>query len=142
MSIPRVWRPLGALTAATWSIRMLGHTTRFKALVTHDGVFDRHLAEAGATEELWFPLWEFKGMPWENPEMYAKWSPSHFVKDFKTPTLVFHGELDYRVPVDQGLQLFSALQMQKVPSKLVLFPDEGALGSSSPRTACCGTTSS
>jgi len=103
---------------------MLGHTTRFKALVTHDGVFDLR-SEAGATEELWFPQWEFKGMPWDNPEMYAKWSPSHFVKDFKTPTLVFHGELDYRVPVDQGLQLFTALQMQKVPSKLVLFPDEG-----------------
>jgi len=103
---------------------MLGHTTRFKAMVSHDGVFDLR-SMAGATEELWFPLWEFKGMPWENPEMYAKWSPSHFVKDFKTPTLVFHGELDYRVPVDQGLQLFTSLQMQKVPSKLVLFPDEG-----------------
>jgi dipeptidyl aminopeptidase/acylaminoacyl peptidase len=103
---------------------MLGHTTRFKALVTHDGVFDLR-SEAGATEELWFPQWEFRGMPWDNPEMYTKWSPSHFVKDFKTPTLVFHGELDYRVPVDQGLQLFTALQMQKVPSKLVLFPDEG-----------------
>jgi dipeptidyl aminopeptidase/acylaminoacyl peptidase len=103
---------------------LLGHTTRFKAMVSHDGVFDLR-SIAGATEELWFPLWEFKGMPWDNPEMYEKWSPSYFVKDFKTPTLVFHGELDYRVPVDQGLQLFTALQMQKVPSKIVLFPDEG-----------------
>jgi dipeptidyl aminopeptidase/acylaminoacyl peptidase len=103
---------------------MLGHTTRFKAMVSHDGVFDLR-SMAGATEELWFPLWEFKGMPWENPEMYEKWSPSYFVKDFKTPTLVFHGELDYRVPVDQGMQLFTSLQMQKVPSKIVLFPDEG-----------------
>jgi len=103
---------------------MLGHTTRFKAMVSHDGVFDLR-SMAGATEELWFPLWEFKGMPWDNPEMYEKWSPSYFVKDFKTPTLVFHGELDYRVPVDQGLQLFTSLQMQKVPSKIVLFPDEG-----------------
>lgn len=103
---------------------MLGHTTRFKAMVSHDGVFDLR-SMAGATEELWFPLWEFKGMPWENPEMYEKWSPSYFVKDFKTPTLVFHGEKDYRVPLDQGLQLFTALQMQKVPSKMVLFPDEG-----------------
>ncbi len=103
---------------------MLGHTTRFKAMVSHDGVFDLR-SMAGATEELWFPLWEFKGMPWDNPDLYAKWSPSFFVKEFKTPTLVFHGELDYRVPVDQGQQLFTALQMQKVPSKLVLFPDEG-----------------
>jgi dipeptidyl aminopeptidase/acylaminoacyl peptidase len=103
---------------------MLGHTTRFKAMVSHDGVFDLR-SMAGATEELWFPLWEFKGMPWDNPEMYEKWSPSYFVKDFKTPTLVFHGELDYRVPLDQGLQLFTSLQMQKVPSKIVLFPDEG-----------------
>jgi dipeptidyl aminopeptidase/acylaminoacyl peptidase len=103
---------------------MLGHTTRFKAMVSHDGVFDLR-SMAGATEELWFPLWEFKGMPWENPDMYAKWSPSYFVKDFKTPTLVFHGQLDYRVPLDQGLQLYTSLQMQKVPSKLVVFPDEG-----------------
>ncbi|MGD1092533.1 MAG: S9 family peptidase [Bryobacteraceae bacterium] len=103
---------------------MLGHTTRFKAMVTHDGVFDLR-SEAGATEELWFPMWEFRGMPWDNPDMYAKWSPSNYVRDFKTPTLIFHGELDYRVPVEQGLQLFTALQMQKVPSKMVLFPDEG-----------------
>ena len=103
---------------------MLGHTTRFKAMVSHDGVFDLR-SMAGATEELWFPIWEFKGMPWDNPEMYAKWSPSYFVKDFKTPTLVIHGDLDYRVPLAQGLQLFTALQMQKVPSKLLVFPDEG-----------------
>jgi dipeptidyl aminopeptidase/acylaminoacyl peptidase len=103
---------------------MLGHTDRFKAFVSHDGVFDLR-SMAGATEELWFPLWEFKGMPWQNPELYAKWSPSYFVENFKTPTLVVHGELDYRVPLDQGLQLFTSLQMQKVPSKLLLFPDEG-----------------
>jgi dipeptidyl aminopeptidase/acylaminoacyl peptidase len=103
---------------------LLGHTTRFKALVTHAGVFDL-ASEARETEELWFPLWEFRGMPNDNPDVYAAWSPSSFVKQFKTPTLVFHGELDYRVPVGQGLQLFTALQLQKVPSKLVLFPDEG-----------------
>ncbi|HTD44924.1 MAG TPA: S9 family peptidase, partial [Bryobacteraceae bacterium] len=103
---------------------LLGHTRRFKALVTHAGVFDL-ASEARETEELWFPLWEFRGMPNDNPEVYAAWSPSSFVKEFKTPTLVFHGELDYRVPVGQGLQLFTALQLQKVPSKLVLFPDEG-----------------
>jgi dipeptidyl aminopeptidase/acylaminoacyl peptidase len=103
---------------------MLGHTNRFKAMVSHDGVFDLK-SMAPSTEELWFPIWEFKGMPWDNPEMYARWSPSNFVKDFKTPTLVVHGELDYRVPLEQGMQLFTALQLQKVPSKLLVFPDEG-----------------
>lgn len=103
---------------------LLGHTTRFKAFVSHAGVFDLR-SMAGETEELWFVNWEFKGMPWDNPDTYAKWSPSYFVRDFKTPTLVIHGELDYRVPVGQGMQLFTALQSQKVPSKMVLFPDEG-----------------
>ncbi len=103
---------------------IMGHTNRFKALVSHAGVFDLR-SKAGETEELWFPIWEFGGMPWDNPEMYARWSPSHFVKEFKTPTLVIHGEQDYRVSAGQGLQLFTALQMQKVPSKLLLYPDEG-----------------
>ena len=103
---------------------MLGHTMRFKAMVSHAGVFDLR-SMAGATEELWFPLWEFRGTPWDNPDLYAKWSPSYFVKDFKTPTLVIGGELDYRVPLSQDLQLFTALQLQKVPSKLIVFPDEG-----------------
>jgi dipeptidyl aminopeptidase/acylaminoacyl peptidase len=82
-------------------------------------------SEFGATEELWFPLWEFGGAPWDKPEEYAKWSPSNYVKEFRTPTLVSVGELDFRVPYTQGLQLFTGLQMQKVPSKLVVFPDEG-----------------
>jgi dipeptidyl aminopeptidase/acylaminoacyl peptidase len=103
---------------------ILGHTQRFKALVSHAGVYDLR-SMFGETEELWFPLWEFSGAPWDNPEMYARWSPSHFAKEFRTPTLVTHGELDYRVPYGQGLQLFTALQLQKVPSKLLLFPDEG-----------------
>lgn len=103
---------------------ILGHTDRFKALVSHAGVFDAR-SEAGETEELWFPKWEFKGMPWENQETYDRWSPSHFVKSFKTPTLVIHGELDYRVVTGQGMHLFTALQSMNVPSKLLLFPDEG-----------------
>lgn len=103
---------------------MLGHTTQFKALVSHDGVFDLR-SMAASTEELWFPMWEFKGMPWDNPDLYAKFSPSYFVKDFKTPTLVIHGEQDYRVPLAQGLQLFTALQLQHVPSKFLEFPSEG-----------------
>ncbi|MGB9610478.1 MAG: prolyl oligopeptidase family serine peptidase, partial [Bryobacteraceae bacterium] len=103
---------------------ILGHTDRFRALVSHAGVYDLY-SMGGETEELWFPLWEFRGLPWENPEMYDRWSPSRYAANFRTPTLVIHGELDYRVPYGQGLQLFTALQMKKVPSKLVLFPDEG-----------------
>jgi dipeptidyl aminopeptidase/acylaminoacyl peptidase len=103
---------------------LLGHTTRFKTLVSHAGVYDLR-SEFGATEEIWFPLWEYGGAPWEKPEVYEKWSPSNFAANFKTPTLVIHGELDFRVPYTQGLQLFTALQLQKVPSKLLVFPDEG-----------------
>ena len=107
---------------------ILGHNddprVKFKTLVTHAGVFNLE-SMYGATEELWFPEWEFKGTPWEAPELYAKWSPHRFAKNFKTPTLVTHGELDFRVPLDQGLQLFTYLQRQGVESKLVVFPDEG-----------------
>ncbi|MBZ5584559.1 MAG: S9 family peptidase [Acidobacteriia bacterium] len=103
---------------------ILGHTQRFKALISHAGVYDLP-SELGATEELWFPLWEMGGTPWDKPEEYRKWSPSTYVKDFHTPTLVINGELDFRVPYTQGLQLFTALQMQKVPSKLLIYPDEG-----------------
>jgi dipeptidyl aminopeptidase/acylaminoacyl peptidase len=106
---------------ANW---VLGHTNRFKALVSHAGVFDLR-SESGETEELWFPIWEFGGMPWNAFDTYARWSPSYFAKEFRTPTLVIHGEQDFRVPYGQGLHLFSALQLQKVPSKLLLYPDEG-----------------
>ncbi|HEX5083241.1 MAG TPA: S9 family peptidase, partial [Blastocatellia bacterium] len=102
---------------------ILGHTDRFKALVSHAGVYN--LTSMYATEELWFTDWEFKGTPWDNPELYAKWSPHLSAKNFKTPTLVVHGELDYRVPVGEGLQLFSTLQRKGVPSKLLYYPDEG-----------------
>lgn len=102
---------------------ILGHTDRFKALVSHAGVYN--LTSMYATEELWFADWEFKGTPWDNPELYTKWSPHLSAKNFKTPTLVVHGELDYRVPVGEGLQLFSTLQRKGVPSKLLYYPDEG-----------------
>jgi dipeptidyl aminopeptidase/acylaminoacyl peptidase len=103
---------------------ILGNTNRFKALISHAGVYDLE-SMFGETEELFFVEWEFKGAPWKNPEMYRRWSPSKLAANFRTPTLVIHGERDYRVPVGQGLQLFTALQMQKVPSRLLLFPDEG-----------------
>ncbi|GAC1446423.1 MAG: hypothetical protein NVSMB56_04950 [Pyrinomonadaceae bacterium] len=101
---------------------IMGHTDRFKAFVTHAGIFNTE--SMYATEELWFQEWEFKGKPWES-DLYAKWSPHRFAKNFKTPTLVVHGELDYRVPVGEGIQLFSTLQRRGVPSKFLYFPDEG-----------------
>jgi dipeptidyl aminopeptidase/acylaminoacyl peptidase len=101
-----------------------GHTQRFKALISHAGVYDL-TSEFGATEELWFPIWEMGGTPWEKPEVYSKQSPATYAADFHTPMLVITGEQDFRVPYTQSLQLFTALQLQKVPSKLVVFPDEG-----------------
>ena len=107
---------------------LLGHNNdprfKIKAFVSHAGVYNLE-SMAGATEELWFVNWEFKGMPWENPTNYQRWSPNKFVRNFNTPTLVTCGELDFRVPMDQSLQLYTALQLRGVPSKLIVFPDEG-----------------
>jgi dipeptidyl aminopeptidase/acylaminoacyl peptidase len=102
---------------------IVGHTDRFRALVTHSGVFDL-ISMYGSTEELFFPEWDLQGTYWTNPEMYARWNPRIFVEDFATPTLILHGARDYRVPLEQGLALFTALQRQGVPSRLVVFPDE------------------
>lgn len=101
-----------------------GHTTRFKVMVSHAGVYDQR-SMYGETEELWFPEWEFKGLPWEKPELFEKWSPSNFVQNIQTPMLIVHGELDFRVPIGQGLQIFTTLQRRGVPSKFLYFPDEG-----------------
>ena len=103
---------------------MNGHSNRFKAIVSHGGVFDLP-SWARETEEQWFPLWEFKGTPADNPELYTRFSPSTYARAMKTPTLVIHGELDFRDVTGQGLQLFTVLQQEKVPSKLLIFPDEG-----------------
>jgi dipeptidyl aminopeptidase/acylaminoacyl peptidase len=101
-----------------------GHSDRFKALISHAGVFDL-TSKYGTTEELWFPEWEFGGPPWQEPERYRAQSPSQFVRQFQTPTLVIHGALDFRVPDAQGLGMFTALQRQGVPSRYLFFPDEG-----------------
>jgi len=106
---------------ANW---VLGHTDRFKCIVSHDGVFNTESAY-GTTEELWFTEWEFKGPLWKNRELYRKWSPHLFADKFKTPTLVVHGQLDFRLDVSEGFQLFTTLQRLKVPSKMLYFPDEG-----------------
>lgn len=103
---------------------LLGHTTRFKCLVAHDGMFNT-VSAFGTTEELWFNTWEFKGTPWTNPKTYEKWSPNLSATKFRTPTLVVHSQLDYRLDVSEGFQLFTTLQLLKVPSKMLYFPDEG-----------------
>ncbi len=103
---------------------ILGHTDRFKCLVSHDGMFNAESAW-GTTEELWFNNWEFKGTPYDNRASYEKWSPHQYAKNFKTPTLVIHGQKDYRLDVSEGFQLFTTLQMEGVPSKMLYFPDEG-----------------
>ena len=102
------------------------HTDRFKAIVSHAGVYDKN--SMFATEELWFEEHDMQGTPWSAPENYKKWSPSTYAAElgkYKTPTLVVCGEKDYRVPYTQSLEFFTALQRQGVPSKLLVFPDEG-----------------
>jgi dipeptidyl aminopeptidase/acylaminoacyl peptidase len=103
---------------------ILGHTHRFRCIVTHDGMFNPESAY-GTTDELWFNEWEFKGTPWTNREMYRRWSPMLAETNFKTPTLVVHSQLDYRLDVSEGYQLFTTLQRLGVPSKMLYFPDEG-----------------
>lgn len=112
-----------------------GHTDRFKALVTHCGVFDCKLfffknlfcvaiAMYFTTEELFFNEWEFKGTPWQNPTLYDKFNPRAHVHKWKTPTLVIHGSMDFRVPISEGLGVFTALQRRSIPSKFVHFSTE------------------
>lgn len=100
-----------------------GDVNPFQCLVSHDGVYDQ-VSMWGATEELWFPEWEFNGKPWEKGSLYQKWNPANRAGNFKTPMLIVHGEHDFRVPYTQGLQIFSALQRQGVKSRLLFFPDE------------------
>jgi dipeptidyl aminopeptidase/acylaminoacyl peptidase len=115
---------LGASYGGYMANWLLGHTDRFKCIVSHDGVFNTESAY-GTTEELWFNEWEFQGPPWKNRELYRKFSPHLFADKFKTPTLVVHGQLDFRLDVSEGFQLFTTLQRLKVPSKMLYFPDEG-----------------
>jgi dipeptidyl aminopeptidase/acylaminoacyl peptidase len=115
---------LGASYGGYMANWILGHTDRFKCIVTHDGMFNAESAW-GSTEELWFNDWEFKGTPYDNRALYEKWSPHQYAKNFKTPTLVVHGQRDYRLDVSEGFQLFTTLQMLGVPSEMLYFPDEG-----------------
>jgi len=115
---------LGASYGGFMANWLLGHTDRFKCIVSHDGMFNT-VSTWGTTEELWFNNREFKGTPYTNPEMYEKWSPRNSAAKFMTPTLVIHGQLDYRLDVSEGFQLFTTLQTMGVPSKMLYFPDEG-----------------
>jgi dipeptidyl aminopeptidase/acylaminoacyl peptidase len=115
---------LGASYGGYMANWVLGHTDRFKCIVTHDGMFNPFSAW-GTTEELWFNNWEFGGTPYTAHDMYNKWSPRNSSPNFKTPTLVIHGQLDYRLDLSEGLQLFTTLQVMGVPSKMLYFPDEG-----------------
>jgi dipeptidyl aminopeptidase/acylaminoacyl peptidase len=115
---------LGASYGGYMANWLLGHTNRFKCIVSHDGMFNAESAY-GTTEELWFANWEFGGPPWKKRDVYRKWSPHEYAQNFKTPTLVVHGQNDYRLDVSQGFDLFTTLQILKVPSKLLYFPDEG-----------------
>ncbi len=114
---------LGASYGGYMADWILGHTHRFRCIVTHDGMFNPESAY-GTTDELWFNEWEFKGTPWTNREMYRRWSPMLAEANFKTPTLVIHSQLDYRLDVSEGYQLFTTLQRMGVPSKMLYFPDE------------------
>lgn len=103
---------------------LAGHTNRFQALVAHDGVFNP-VSMAGTTEELWFVDWEFGGTPYANRALYEKWSPLNLVQNWKTPILIVHSQLDYRVDLSEGYQAFTAAKTLGVPAKFLYFPDEG-----------------
>jgi dipeptidyl aminopeptidase/acylaminoacyl peptidase len=101
-----------------------GHTDRFSCLIGIDGSANE-VSSYGTTEELWFPEWEFSGTPWSNPEEYRRASPLTYAADFRTPTMLIHGQRDYRVDLSEGLQMFTALQRMGVPSQFLYYPDEG-----------------
>jgi dipeptidyl aminopeptidase/acylaminoacyl peptidase len=95
---------------------------KFKALVTHDGVFST--LNQFSSEELYFPIHDFGGTLWENRSGYEKWDPAKYVKDWNTPHLIIHNELDYRLPISEGLAAFNCLQTKGVQSRFLSFPDE------------------
>jgi dipeptidyl aminopeptidase/acylaminoacyl peptidase len=101
-----------------------GHTDRFDCLIGIDGSFDQ-FHDYFTTDELWFPEWEFKGTPMSNPDEYRRASPSNYIGNFKTPTMIVHSQKDYRVDVSEGLAMYTALQRIGVPSQLLYYPDEG-----------------
>jgi len=113
-----------------YSVYMLAgmHKKRFKTFIAHDGIFDFR-SMYGTTEEMWFPNWDYGGAYWDKDnaaaqKSYKEFSPSNFVANWDAPILIFHGEKDFRVPLEQGLQAFQAAQLQGIKSKLVVMQDE------------------
>ena len=100
---------------------------KFKALVTHDGVFST--LNQYSSEELFFPHHDFAGTLWENRENYEKWDPARHLKNWATPHLIIHNELDYRLPIGEGLAPFNVLQTKGIPSKFLTFSDENHVSS-------------
>lgn len=103
------------------------NTPRFKTLITHCSVWNFE-SMWGTTDELWFDEYDHGGLPWDNPKSYEKFSPhkkAGNLSKYKTPMLIIHNDLDFRCPIGQGHELFSALQRQGVSSRFVNFPDEG-----------------
>ncbi len=135
---------LGASYGGYMANWILTHADRFRCIVTHDGMYNP-VSAYGTTEELWFNEWEFRraedfpsgtnpgkpAQPWRyaslpaDQDPFRKWSPAAYIQNAKTPTLVIHGQRDYRLDVSEGFQLFTALQRLGVPSKMLYFPDEG-----------------
>lgn len=106
---------------------MGNHEGRFKSMIAHCGVFNLE-SMYGSTEELFFVNWDLGGPYWKSPEaaaLYEKFSPHRFIGNWDTPLLVIHGELDFRVPVTQGMEAFTAAQVQRIPSRFLYFPAEG-----------------
>ena len=95
----------------------------WKCLVDHDGVFDNRMM-GYSTEELWFSEWENGGTPWANPEGYERFNPVNHVKDWKVPMLIVHNQMDLRIPIEQGIAAFTALQRKGIESKFLSFPNE------------------
>jgi dipeptidyl aminopeptidase/acylaminoacyl peptidase len=96
---------------------------RFKCIVNHAGIFDQRTMYY-TTEELWFTEWENGGPYFNVPANHEKFNPAAYVAKWRTPMLVTHGGLDYRVPYSQGLATFTALQRRGIESRFVFFPDE------------------
>ena len=114
---------MGWSYGGTMMMWLEGHTARFRAIACMMGVYD-FPAMHGATEELWFPEYDLGGTPWTS-DLYERWSPNRSVKNFKTPCLVITGERDYRVPYTQSLEFFTDLQEMNVPSRLIVFSNDG-----------------
>ena len=120
---------MGAVGASYggYSVLMLAgvHQNRFKTFISHNGLFDTK-SWYGTTEELWFANWDMGGSPWDNPssKSYTKFNPSNYVNNWNTPIMIIQGNMDFRVPYEQGQQAFQVARLKNIKSKFLYFPDE------------------